>query len=312
VRKEGRLSFDPGASCKDVDMASRKLVKQIGRSSYEGLLRDVTPREVDAVLKIVSECRGDATNGVSDQQLAAEGFEVAAQLLYRTGIHGHWDLPGNRYLKILAGVCGVLGREADYAPVRGRLLGWFWRSVFSVDGRKRWWSPEEIAGLVAYVRTGRNPPLPARFESPERLAGREELSRSQRCAVYVLMLNAGFRDFVTGDPFDPRSWDHEYEDVHHIFPRKWCRAEELDEIRVESLVNRTWLTAATNRSLAGRAPSAYLQAIESDTGMRPRDLDKLIATHRIDPALLRADDFDGFFVARQQALVALIESSMRE
>jgi len=39
-------------------------------------------------------------------------------------------------------------------------------------------------------------------------------------------------------------------------------------------------------------------------------MNAIIATHRIDPALLRADDFDGFYKHRQTSLLEIIERAM--
>jgi hypothetical protein len=39
-------------------------------------------------------------------------------------------------------------------------------------------------------------------------------------------------------------------------------------------------------------------------------IDAHLRTHLVDPALLRADDFQGFFAARQAALLGRIEQAM--
>ena len=45
-------------------------------------------------------------------------------------------------------------------------------------------------------------------------------------------------------------------------------------------------------------------------GLSAEQVDAQIATHAIDPAFLRAGDFDGYFQDRRRRLVDLIESAM--
>ena len=59
--------------------------------------------------------------------------------------------------------------------------------------------------------------------------------------------------------------------------------------------------------IGGRAPSEYLSRLQNSAGITADHLDMHLRTHLVDPALLRADDFQGFFAARQAALLGRIE-----
>jgi hypothetical protein len=74
-------------------------------------------------------------------------------------------------------------------------------------------------------------------------------------------------------------------------------------------VNKTPLSAETNREIGGRAPSAYLARLQRRYALDESALDERLRSHVIDPRLLRADDFDGFFRARARRLLDLIEDS---
>jgi len=50
--------------------------------------------------------------------------------------------------------------------------------------------------------------------------------------------------------------------------------------------------------------------LDKDTNAAEVDLDGILEGHLIDPNLLRADDFDGFYAARKTALVDGIETAM--
>jgi hypothetical protein len=99
-------------------------------------------------------------------------------------------------------------------------------------------------------------------------------------------------------------------DIHHIFPKAWCAKNGIDDARRESIVNKTPVSYETNRSIGGRSPREYLAKLEKDSGLKPEDLDTIVATHHIDPATLRSADFDAFFKARTAALVEVVAEAM--
>jgi hypothetical protein len=129
-------------------------------------------------------------------------------------------------------------------------------------------------------------------------------------APYMLILANRPRDFASGDPITPHTFEHQEEHVHHVFPRAWCVANGVDEAPRESIVNKTPLSGQTNRLVGGRAPSEYLRLIEQRAGLTSEELDLIIATHEIDPAALRADDFDGFYSSRAARLEIQIQAVM--
>jgi hypothetical protein len=73
------------------------------------------------------------------------------------------------------------------------------------------------------------------------------------------------------------------------------------------------LAYRTNRIIGGVAPSEYLAALErgksKTLSLSPASLDEFLASHLIDPSLLRADDFQGFMADRQMRLLRLIEQA---
>ena len=75
-------------------------------------------------------------------------------------------------------------------------------------------------------------------------------------------------------------------------------------------MNKTTISARTNRTIGGVAPSAYLPVVESRAQIDAPRLDELIATHRIAPELLRADDFDEYFRTRRESLCQLVEAAI--
>ncbi len=71
----------------------------------------------------------------------------------------------------------------------------------------------------------------------------------------------------------------------------------------DSVVNKTPLTARTNRMIGGRAPSDYLRGLRERDGVTDGAEELSLTSHLIDPNTLRYDDFEGFFEARRHALL---------
>jgi hypothetical protein len=122
-----------------------------------------------------------------------------------------------------------------------------------------------------------------------------------------LLLREGARDLRTGEPSNVQNYFDERVDIHHLFPQRWCRDQGIPPTLCDSIVNKTPLSAQTNRVIGGRAPSEYLSRLQNSAGIAADQLDAHLRTHLVDPALLRADDFQGFFAARQAALLGRIE-----
>ncbi len=120
-------------------------------------------------------------------------------------------------------------------------------------------------------------------------------------------MRSGCRDFITGKSVDTMTVFTDPLDIHHIFPRSWCEKQKppIPPGVYNSIINKTALSKGTNISVGGDAPSVYLMRIERKHGMTTAELDAILRSHLIDPALLRADDFQGFYDARKAALAAL-------
>jgi hypothetical protein len=60
----------------------------------------------------------------------------------------------------------------------------------------------------------------------------------------------------------------------------------------------------------GVAPSAYSAKIIKDRHVAEEDFEAYMVTHVVDVELLRADDFDSYFVERAKGLIGLISDAM--
>jgi hypothetical protein len=99
-------------------------------------------------------------------------------------------------------------------------------------------------------------------------------------------------------------------DIHHIFPQKWCNTQDIDPKRYDSVINKTALSARTNRIVGGNAPSVYLGRLQNNYGISEERMNEILISHVISPDLLRGDDFDAFYEERERALLDRIEGAM--
>ncbi len=218
----------------------------------------------------------------------------------------------------LAVVLALLGEDGIERPViRNRIARWYWCGVFG-----------ELYGSATETRFARDVPDLLAFAEDEMAVPRTNVDanlaperlhtlRSRRSAaykgVYVLLLREGALDFRTGEAATDQNYFEQAVDIHHIFPKKWCnerRPEPIPAALFDSIVNKTPLTARTNRIIGGRAPSAYLRTLREADGVADAAEERNLTSHLIDADTVRQDDFEAFFEARQRALLERIGQVM--
>ena len=139
--------------------------------------------------------------------------------------------------------------------------------------------------------------------APERLLTLQTRRSAAYRGIYVMLLKEGAMDFRTGEASNLQTYFDEAIDIHHIFPRSWCKEHGIEGRFWNSIVNKTPLTARTNRIIGGNAPSQYLSSLERNHEVPQEALDRSLHSHLIEPELIRGDDFDEFFRTRSRKLL---------
>lgn len=248
------------------------------------------------------------------REAVEEGFKTAARFLHQHHIFRVIDLPYQSQLVPLAAILARLGKKFDHAAVREKLARWYWCGIFgelygsAIETR----FARDVLEVPAWIDGGPEPAtvLEGRFR-PERLRTmRTRLSAAYK-GIHALLMKEGAVDFRSGQPFSQTVFFGEYVDVHHVFPQAWCKKKGLPPADFDTIINKTPLGYRTNRILGGDAPSAYLAKLEKGGNDAPQmsadQLDGFLRSHLIDPALLRADDFEAFLRAREARLLGLVE-----
>ncbi len=148
----------------------------------------------------------------------------------------------------------------------------------------------------------------ATFQSNRLLEVRTRASAVYK-GVYALLIPNGCCDFLTGSPINEQISSDSNIDIHHIFPIDWCRNRGIESNVYNSIINKTALSASTNRMIRGDAPSEYLQKIQEKARGNIK-MDDILLSHLICSNTLRNDDFRSFFKARKESLLEVIEKAM--
>ncbi|RWM39911.1 DUF262 domain-containing protein [Mesorhizobium sp.] len=248
---------------------------------------------------------------------AERGFLTAAKFLHMQHIYRIYDLPYQSQIIPLAAILADVGDAWEHEAVRAKLVQWYWNGVFgelygsAVDTR----IARDFMEVPAWIRGGQPPSTVSEtiFRADRLKTMRMRLSAAYK-GVNALLMKEGARDFRSGQGFDHTVFFGENVDIHHIFPQAWCRSKGLKSDVFDSIINKTPLSYRTNRIIGGEAPSEYLAKLEagneSTPPISPLNLDTYLASHLIDPSLLRTDMFDAFMADRQAKLLALIEKAM--
>ncbi len=192
---------------------------------------------------------------------------------------------------------------------------WYWASVFTnrYSGAVESMSARDYLDVKKWIKEpAAEPGLILEFKNRfKNLDLRKETRRGTSVynSIFNLLVLQGARDWMTGNI--PQHGDL---DDHHIVPVSWG-SKNLDGDRVHTILNRTPLSAETNRNaISDRLPNAYLPeliAANSEATVRG-----ILETHFISPAaqaiLLRdpftPEDFEAFIAERQRTLQDAIES----
>lgn len=244
-----------------------------------------------------------------------EAFIWAATFLADRHIFAPRDVPYPKQLVPLAAIKVALGKDADLISVSERLVRWFWCGVlgelYGSASETRF--ARDIEMVPAWARD-ESTPTPRTIQDANFTESRLHSLRTRNAAAYkgiaALILAEGARDWMEDKALDKVQYVDLAVDIHHVFPQKWCDDNGIDHEHRESIVNKTTISARTNRTIGGAAPSSYLSVIESRAQIESGRLDELVRTHLIPAEFLRSDDFDAYFSSRREALCQLVESAI--
>ena len=243
------------------------------------------------------------------------GLKEAAKFLTRQFIFKNRDIPYSTQIVPLAALFVELGDELEPAKAQEKLERWFWSGVFgeSYGSNTEGQFALDLPQVAEYVRGGSEPTSVTQANFiPERLITLRTRNSAAYKGLYAFQMKSGAADWRTGGPLTFATLDSSRIDIHHIFPKAWCKSksQKIPPSLYDSIINKTPIDAATNWKFGGRAPSRYLRLLEQDQDIDSGQLDRILAAHWLRPDLLRADNFADCFVERGMKMLELIDGAM--
>ena len=242
-----------------------------------------------------------------------EGFVKAARFLHDEKIFNAPDLPYQTQLVPLAAILADLGSTADTEGARQKIARWYWCGVLGeiYGGASETLFARDLPEVVGWIQN-ETAEVPSTIQEANFQASRLLTLRTRNSAAYkgihALLMRDGSRDFRSGVSIQAQTLFDDSIDIHHIFPQSWCNSQGIDRNVFNSIINKTAISASTNRSIGGRAPSRYLPTLERNANMSVEDMDEILASHRIPAVPLRTDNFNAFFAERAEGLLQSIEA----
>ncbi|XWW46645.1 DUF262 domain-containing protein [Fibrella sp. USSR17] len=249
---------------------------------------------------------------------AQAGFIKAAQFLHTQYLFSPWDIPYQTQLVPLAVFLHLLGDAANTSGGQQKIRQWYWSGVLgelygsAVESR----FAKDVVDVPQWVVVpGSAEPATVREANfyPERLLSLRSRNSAAYKGVYALLMQQNPVDFRSGKAINAHTYFDEAIDIHHVFPKDWCKSKGILAKQYDSIINKTPLSAHTNRKIGGKAPSEYLAKLRDESGGVDEAQQKIVIdSHHINYELLRTDAFNAFMNERGHELISIISRAMNK
>lgn len=321
----------------------RKVTGRSGRIKAEPILDGVEPTDFLQAISLLhthEKRRADIAVGKSGKAVAAvsakriavlslslaeyqrwapeveKGFLLAAKFLRKECFFAARDLPYRTQLVPLAAVLSQLKERWLEPKIHDKLCRWYWCGVLGelYGGAVETRIANDLEEVLAWIDQDGDEPrtiYEAAFQPSRLYTLRSRLSAAYK-GLNTLVLREGAKDFFWKATIQELDHEEVALDIHHIFPKVWCEQQGIKPRVFNAIINKTPISYKANRMIGGKAPSSYLASIQShkQVGVDDAAMNAILESHRIDPATLRADDFESFYDRRQESLLAIIEQAM--
>lgn len=254
---------------------------------------------------------------IANRDNVLNGFRIARDFLLKYQyVFRQRDLPYTTQMIPLAAICAFLGKsKCGEANTIAILSKWYWCGIlgemYGGANETRYANDiEDVVDEVSHKPNQARTVNSAFFASTRLLTLQTRLSAAYK-GIMALLYKEKCRDFMNDTTIDIVNSMLESPDIHHIFPEAYCEKVGIKRQKYNSIINKTPILPATNRSIGGNAPSEYTKAIlKKVSGLTEDALKERIESHSINYDALIADDFNTYFVDRAKKLLGLIETAM--
>jgi hypothetical protein len=243
-----------------------------------------------------------------------DGLIEASKFLHKHFIFSPKFLPYGAQLIPLSAIFSILGKDAHSHQAQEKISRWYWCGIFGelYGGTTETRFAFDVPEVVNWVRGDGN--LPRTVAEAQFMKDRLWTLRSRQSAaykgLYALLLADGAKDWFSGAAISAITYFDDSIDIHHIFPQDWCKKNGKRRRKYNSILNKTPLSARTNRIIGGKAPSQYIEQLAKKADVSEKTILGSISSHRIDISDLKNDDFENHLESRAIALLDQIETVM--
>lgn len=189
-----------------------------------------------------------------------EAFLWAADFLADRYIYDLRFLPYPKQLIPLAAIKVAMGADADLLGPRQRIVRWFWSGILGelYGGAIETRFVRDLEQVPGWAMDADGAEVPRTVQDAVFVESRLHSLRTRGAAaykgIYSLLLANEARDWMEDKALDKVQYASLSVDIHHIFPKHWCATNGIDDERRESIVNKTAISARTNRTIGGSRP----------------------------------------------------------
>jgi hypothetical protein len=240
-----------------------------------------------------------------------EGYTEASKFMANQGVIAERILPYSTLIIPLTAIFAYLKKTKSNVLVRAawpKIERWYWCSIFSqrYSSQVEYVSGQDFEQVITWVNGDESPVIVRTFNF--RSDALQEIT-SIRNVIYrgvlCLLCKGHAKDFGGGGELSTDLIYETRQDHHHIFPTDALGKLGVKDSRVNTIVNKTLISASVNRSIGGRLPSNYFAILQSK--MPEVDLNQILESHDINPSILKADQWENYILDRRERLRLLIE-----
>ena len=243
------------------------------------------------------------------------GFIRASKLLQEERIFSSKDLPYSTQFIPLSVICTLLikDNQINQNVAREKIKQWYWCGVFGelYGSANETRYVNDVVEVLDWVKNGNKIPrtIAESYFNPTRLMSLQSRLSAAYKGVMALVYKNHCKDFISGEEMDFTLFRNEQIDIHHIFPKDYCVKKNYPKEKWNSVINKTPITASTNREIGGVAPTNYLSKLEKKKKVTQSQLNEHLSSHWVDIDSIRSDDFNNHIIFRAKAILKAIESA---
>jgi hypothetical protein len=216
-------------------------------------------------------------------------------------------IPYTTMLVPLAVLLETIENQKGGMEMYRKLDKWYWASVFTqrYDSAVDTKAYQDVVQVRRWLMGGEPPEWLTNLSIDSIDVDTDEPRSAIYRGLMCLIVLEGAKDFINGQAANLNECQDD-----HIFPRAKFGKEE----KIDSILNRTLISAQSNRIKSDRKPSEYLSLFLRHHGREERLLETL-QSHLISREAYKAmkcDDFQAFIKARRQAFIQKIQEKLRD